>query len=112
MENQNVNNQNRQIPLPDSTAVLVLGILSIVICCGFIGLILGIIALALSAKANALYKHDPGMFSLSSYNNMNAGRICAIIGTVISALWILFVALKLIFVGTILNNLPCDMYQY
>ena len=49
--------QQPQQPLPNATPVLVLGILSIVMCfCyGILGLILGIIALVLSASSKRLY---------------------------------------------------------
>lgn len=61
--------------LPNATATLVLGILSIVVC-----FICGIIALVISNKDMALYKADPGQYSVASYNNIKAGRICSIIG--------------------------------
>jgi M penetrans paralogue family 26 len=61
--------------LPNATATLVLGILSIVVC-----FICGIIALVISNKDIALYKANPELYSSASYNNIKAGRICAIIG--------------------------------
>lgn len=61
--------------LPNATTTLVLGILSIVVC-----FICGIIALVISNKDMALYKADPGQYSVASYNNIKAGRICSIIG--------------------------------
>ncbi len=61
--------------LPNATPTLVLGILSIVVC-----FICGIIALAISNKDLNLYKNNPELYSLSSYNNIKAGRICAIVG--------------------------------
>ncbi|HRH38859.1 MAG TPA: hypothetical protein PK760_10965, partial [Flavobacteriales bacterium] len=50
-----------QQPVPNATTVLVLGILSIVFCwCyGFIGLILGIIAVSISGKAKKIYEANP-----------------------------------------------------
>jgi hypothetical protein len=76
------------IPVPNATGVLVLGIISIVgsLCYGIVGLVCGIIALVLAKKARAAYAMDPSRYSLPSYNNMNAGRICAIIGTILSVL--------------------------
>lgn len=73
--------------LPNSTGVLVLGILSIVFCCcyGIIGLIFGIIALYLSKEGMALYETNPNLYTSVSYNNLKAGRICAIIGIVLSS---------------------------
>ena len=76
--------------LPNATASLVLGILSIVMfCCnGLIGLILGIIGLVLGNKAVALYKQWPGVYSEGSYKNASAGKTCSIIGLALCALYV------------------------
>lgn len=97
MENQNFNpyqheqNDNFVIQqnLPNSTAVLVLGILSILGCCcyGIIGLILGIIGLVLSKKDIALYNANPNHYK--GYSNLNTGKILCIIGIVLSAIALL-----------------------
>ena len=73
--------------LPNATAVLVLGILSILTCCcyGIIGLILGIIALVLANKDMKLYRENPELYS--NYQNLNIGKILAIIGVVLSAIY-------------------------
>ncbi len=98
----------QQEPLPYSTSILVLGILSIVTCwCyGIVGLVLGIIALVQSKKANEEYRADPGKFSVSSYNNMKAGRVCAIIGLIISSCYFLLIILYFAFIGTVLFSVP------
>ena len=88
--------------LPNATGILVLGILSIVMC-GIFGLIMGIISLTMSSKTNALYVENPELYSLSSYKNMKAGRTCAIIGTSLSGVAMLFLILYLIFIGSILT---------
>lgn len=82
---------NRVEQLPDSTAVLVLGILSILgaFCYGVIGLILGIISVAMSSKPERLYRSEPNRYTSSSYSNMRAGKVCGIIGLCLSALIIL-----------------------
>jgi len=80
--------------LPNATASLVLGILSIVMfwCCyGLVGLILGIIGLVMGSKAVALYKQSPGIYSEASFNNANAGRICSIIGLVLCAVIVILI---------------------
>ncbi|WP_394675174.1 CCC motif membrane protein [uncultured Chryseobacterium sp.] len=79
-----------QQKLPNATAVLVLGILSIVTCCcyGIPGIVAGIIGLVLYKKDNALYLQNPGMYS--NYNNLNTGRILSIIGIVLSVLAIIY----------------------
>jgi hypothetical protein len=78
--------------LPDSTAVLVLGILSIIgsFCYGVVGLILGIIGLAVASRPQRLYNANPGRYSHSSYSNLKAGKVCNIIGICISAVFVLF----------------------
>ncbi len=122
MENQgtpspeNINQQfNQQFAqpfgqqqIPNSTAVLVLGIISIVgcFCYGIIGLILGIIALVLSGKANALYQANPGTYSEASLKNLKAGKICAIIGTCLSALYFIFLVIYIAFFATVLTAMP------
>lgn len=75
-----------QVNLPNATAVLVLGIIGILGCCcyGVIGIIVSIIALVLASKDMKLYRQNPLMFTQKSYSNLNAGRICAIIGLVLS----------------------------
>jgi hypothetical protein len=106
--NQPFNSSFIQTPVPNSTAVLVLGILSIVFCfCyGFIGMVLGIIALILASKGNTLYKANPNAYSLSSFNNLKAGKICGIIGVVLSSLYLLIIVLYLVIIGTALTALP------
>lgn len=95
-------NTPSQIQLPNATAILVLGILSLVFICPYIslvGIILGIIALVLSGRDQALYNADPARYSLSSYNNMKAGKVCAIIGLSIATLT--FVITVLFIIGII-----------
>jgi len=96
-----VSNQNMQQNLPNSTASLVLGILSILgtLCYG-IGLICGIVGLVLAAKDRRLYREAPELYSPSSYGTTNAGRICSIIGVVLSSLAILVFLMFMIFFST------------
>ena len=77
--------------LPNATAVLVLGILSIVTCWiwGLIGIILGIIAIALHGKDKAIYKSNPSRYQ-ASFKNSQAGFICGIIGLSLSALMLIY----------------------
>lgn len=107
-----INNQFGQNVLPNSTAVLVLGILSIVfcICYGFIGLVLGIIAVILGSKGMSLYNANPGAYTPASFNNLKAGRICGIIGLILSILMVIFIIVYAIFVGTMISSLrPWDL---
>ena len=76
--------------LPNATAVLILGILSIVTCCcyGVTGLIFGIIALVLANKDTKLYNENPELYL--NYNNINIGRVLAIIGVTLSGIAMMF----------------------
>ena len=73
-----------QQKLPNSTLILVFGIVSIVTCCcyGVLGLIFGIIAVVMAKKATALYMESPELYT--GYNNVKTGRILAIIGIVLN----------------------------
>ena len=86
----NFNNFETGQKLPNATAVLVLGILSIITCCcyGIFGLALGIIALYLAKKDLLLYKANPQAYI--NYSNLNTGKILAIIGIVLSAIYIIY----------------------
>lgn len=80
-----------QQKLPNSTLVLVLGILSILTCCcyGVLGLILGIIALVMANKATAMYVENPEQYS--GYQNVKTGKILAIIGIILNVLYLCYV---------------------
>lgn len=94
--------QNVLPPAPNATAVLVLGILSIVTCwCyGFFGLILGIIAIALASGATRAVTANPDMYNHQSISNLKTGRILAIIGLVLSILAMIIMIGWVIFIGT------------
>nr|WP_299384262.1 CCC motif membrane protein [Allomuricauda sp.] len=74
--------------LPNSTLILVFGIVSIVTCCcyGVLGLIFGIIALVLANKATKLYMESPEIYD--GYGNVKTGKILAIIGIVLNVLYL------------------------
>ncbi len=96
-QGQNPNIQ--QQALPNASAVLILGIVSIVgcFCFGLIGLITGIIALVLAKKDMQLYFSNPEAFTQASYKNLTTGRICAIIGlsiSIISSIYLLIMIYK------------------
>lgn len=126
MEN-NENTQNQQEPLqakiihqqetvPNSTVALVLGIISIVTCwCyGIIGITLGIIGLILANKGKKLYDENPENYTIGSFKNLKAGRIMSIIGLSVSAAYIIFIIIYVLFiVGTVagLSN-PSHFYNF
>ena len=78
-----------QQKLPNGTLILVFGILAIVTCCcyGILGIIFGVVALVLAKKAIVLYKLEPELYS--NYGNVKTGKILAIIGIVLSVLYLL-----------------------
>ena len=95
-----------QKAVPNSTPVLVLGIISIVMCwCyGLIGIILGIIALSISGKGKTAYEEHPELYTESSFKNLKAGRICAIIGLSLSGIYVIGVLIYLSIVGVALGS--------
>ncbi|HEY1038483.1 MAG TPA: CCC motif membrane protein [Bacteroidia bacterium] len=95
--------------IPNSVGVLVLGICSIFpgcICYGVPGLICAIIALTLAKKANLLYRENPSAYSQSSYSNLKAGRICAIVGLCTSSIFILIMIIYVVILGAVLTAVP------
>lgn len=75
--------------LPNATAVLVLGILSIIGCCFYgIGVIFGIIGLVLASKDMKLYRKNPEGYL--NYSTLNIGRILSIIGIILFVVLIIF----------------------
>jgi hypothetical protein len=113
----NTTNQSMPLPVPNATAVLVLGILSIVTCwCfGIIGLTLGIIALVLANKGSQVYLSNPSAYSEASFKNLKAGKICAIVGTSLSALYVVYFIVYVIIIGAaaggIMSTLPWHAWK-
>jgi M penetrans paralogue family 26 len=95
LSNSNLTEQQ----LPNATATLVLGILSIVVC-----FICGIIALVISNKDVALYKANPEQYSLASYNNIKAGRICSIIGLCLQVVGIIAYIIFIVFIVSTIGS--------
>ncbi len=91
--------QQPQVPpqLPNATAVLVLGILSIVFGCIFVGLVMGIVGLILSKKGKELHEQNPTGYS--GWGSLNAGRIMSIIGIVLGGLYILYYIVVVAIIG-------------
>lgn len=87
--------ENSKRNLPEASTVLVLGILSLIFTfsCGIIGLILGIIAVAMASSQRKMYINTPGEYTESSYNNVNSGRVCGIISICIATIVTVFTVL-------------------
>ncbi|MCX6276792.1 MAG: CCC motif membrane protein [Bacteroidetes bacterium] len=106
---QPTNNQQNPNPenLPNAKLILLLGILSILLCwwhfISFAGIVLGAIALLMANREMKLYYSNPLDFTISSLNNVKAGRTCALIGLAISVIIFSFV---LLMIFGILASLP------
>jgi uncharacterized membrane protein len=94
--------------LPNATAVLILGIVSLpaCLCYGIPGLIAAIIALVLAKKDQALYTANPAHYTEASYKNLRTGRTCAWVGIILSALFLLFLIGVLMVVGVAIFTNP------
>jgi hypothetical protein len=91
-----------RLNIPNSGGILSLGILSILsFCCcgGFLAPILSIIALVMASKALKAYHQNPDYYTISSLNNIKAGKITAIIGLVFAGFFLIYI----IFVYTVGN---------
>lgn len=101
MENQeNAQNQNvTLVKIPNSVGALITGILSIALCWwwGIIGLILAIISLVLAGSANRHYNQNPAKYY--NYGNVKAGKVCGIIGLVLSIIWLIVWAILIAVCG-------------
>ena len=94
--------------VPNATAVLVLGIISLVGCFCYVipGLTCSIIALVLASTAKRTYLNNPDLYTIGSYKNLNAGRICAIIGLCLAAVGVLLIIVYFIMMGTLISTMP------
>ncbi|WP_196890924.1 CCC motif membrane protein [Aureivirga marina] len=117
MENDNFSNQEFGLkePIKNSTTVLVLGILSILgcFCYGFVGLILGIIAVVMASSGLKAYNENPERFNPAGLANLKAGRVCAIIGIALSVIYVISAIIVIILFGfeAILNPNP-EMFDH
>ncbi len=106
------NNGGPKQELPNATAVLILGIVSLfftLLGCFFfptvfISLITGIIALAISGGAVRLNRENPTAYK--GYGNIQAGRIMSIIALSLIALGLLIILVYIIFLGAAFSTLP------
>lgn len=90
-----------QKQLPNASAILVLGILSIVFSCSGLGLILGIIGLVISKEGKNLYEQNPTGWI--NYGNFNAGRVMCIIGIALNSVVFAFFLIYVVLIGLILG---------
>jgi hypothetical protein len=113
MENADVKSAQQTpqpVALPNSSTVLTLGIVSVVLCwChGIVGLVLAIVALILASKDMALYNSNPMAYTPVSYSNVRSGRNIAIIGLVLAGVFLFFLIIALLFLGLNFALLPWE----
>lgn len=79
-----------QQKLPNSTLILVFGIISIVTCCCYgLGLVFGIVAIVMAGTATKLYMENPELYT--GYQNVKTGKILSYIGIVLSVIYLIYV---------------------
>lgn len=102
-----------QTPLPNATAVLVLGILGIpgCLCYGLPGLVLSGIALFLAQKDLRLYNENPDAYTPGSVSNLRTGRLCAIAALSISLAWIVFLIVIVLASGVAALSDPTHFFH-
>ncbi len=93
--------------LQKATLTIIFGLLSIMTCWvfGIVGLIFGIVALVISKKDLALLKENPKFYSNAS--NLIIGRVLAVIGIMISTLYLGFI----VFVYSVIGIENVDAWQ-
>lgn len=94
------NTQQFKQNLPNATAVLIMGILSLVACvCYGLGFIFGIIGLILANKDEKLYKANPQRYM--GYSNLRTGKILSIVGIILSIIYIVYLIYAIVALGGI-----------
>jgi len=107
VQNQGGNNLLIKQTLPNSTAALVLGIISIVTACcclGVPGLITGVIGLVLGINASKLYVNNKDDYTESSFKNANAGKICSIVGLAFGLIMVVRFAMQWTIITEIIRS--------
>lgn len=94
--------------VPNATAILILGICSIVFC--GLGPILGTIAMVLAKKSKAEYEANPGAYDPGTLGSVKTGRICGIIGLCVGILAWIFMVCYFIFLFWLIDNVSGRPY--
>ncbi|WP_306352784.1 CCC motif membrane protein [Flavobacterium sp. '19STA2R22 D10 B1'] len=76
--------------LPNSTTVIITGVLSILTCCcyGIVGIILGVVTVILANKDTKLYQENPDLYT--GEKNLKTGKILGIIGIVLGVIYLIY----------------------
>lgn len=99
MEETNFNNFEAKQKLPNGSAVMILGVLSIITCCcyGVLGIVLGGIGLYMAKKDTVVYNQNPSIYT--NFNNIKTGRILCIIGIILSVIYLIYMAWAISYFG-------------
>lgn len=97
-------------PVPNATAIMVLGICSIVLCT--LGPILGTIALILAKNAKAEFESKPGAYDPGSFGSVKTGRICGLIGLIVGILAWIFMICYFLFVFWMIEEVTNHQRMY
>ena len=102
--NKNKSDEYLLVDLPNSNAVLIIGILSILSCflIGFPGVILGFIGMKLYKRPHGLYKIAPELYRKESCKDLRVGYIMSVIGFAMSLLFVLFLLFYVFVFGSLL----------
>ena len=60
---------------------------------------MGIIAIVLAKTGTNIYNTNPSLYSASSFNNLKAGKVCGIIGIILTSVAFIFVGIYILIVG-------------
>jgi hypothetical protein len=102
-----------QQKLPNSTLILVFGIISIVTCCCYgLGMVFGIVAIVMAGKATTIYLENPELYT--GYQNVKTGKILSYIGIALSVIYLVYTIYLFSTLGTegIMNMNKELMEQY
>ncbi|MBP8066399.1 MAG: DUF4190 domain-containing protein [Flavobacterium sp.] len=99
MEETNFNNFEAKQKLPNASAVMILGVLSIITCCcyGILSILLGGVGIYLANKDTAVYNQNPNAYT--NFKNIKTGKVLCIIGIVLGVLAIAYFAWIISVVG-------------
>ena len=100
-----------QQSLPEASTVLAMGIIAVVstlTCCGPLGMVFSLIALAKAKKARRLYQNQPE--SYTDYSSVKTGRILAYVSLALSLLFLLILVLYFGIIVASFSSVDWDDY--
>ncbi|KGO90649.1 CCC motif membrane protein [Flavobacterium suncheonense] len=99
MEETNFNNFETKQKLPNASAVMILGVLSIITCCcyGILSLLLGGVGIYLANKDTAVYNQNPSLYT--NFKNIKTGKLLCIIGIVLGVIYLIYLAWLISYFG-------------